>query len=118
MLFVLIGWLLLSLGIAGAAHERGRSAFGWFLISITWSPLIAGFFLLLFPALSSVDDQALQETTRATGELATAVQELSGANKGGRTKLQQSTRLNYSAVDQPSSSERPPSVDPAWRDAR
>jgi hypothetical protein len=117
MLFVLIGWFLLSFGIAGAAHERGRSAFGWFLISITWSPLIAGLFLLLYPPLSSVDDQTLQGTIRPTDELVTAVQEMRGAIRDGRTELQQSPPLSYSAVDQSESSERRSSVDPAWREA-
>lgn len=61
-LFVLIGWVFLSFVIAGAAYERGRNAFGWFLFSICFSPLIAGLFLLLFPPISS--DQALQGSIR------------------------------------------------------
>lgn len=63
--FVLIGWVILSFVISGAAHERGRSAFGWFLFSICFSPLIAGLFLLLFPSMSwSTDDQALKGSVR------------------------------------------------------
>jgi hypothetical protein len=75
-LFVLIGWVFLSFVIAGAAYERGRSPFGWFLFSICFSPLIAGLFLLLFPPISSIDDQALQGSIRAADRLAMAVQEL------------------------------------------
>jgi hypothetical protein len=64
-ILVLIGWVILSFVISGAAHERGRSAFGWFLFSICFSPLIAGLFLLLFPSMpSSIDDQALQGSVR------------------------------------------------------
>jgi hypothetical protein len=104
MLLILIGWFILSFVIAGAAYERGRSAFGWFLFSIVFSPLIAGLFLLLFPPLSSVDDQTLQGTIRATDQLSIAVQELRGAIREGRTEPQRSPSLSYSAVEQPSSS--------------
>jgi hypothetical protein len=76
-LFVLIGWVILSFVIAGAAHERGRGAFGWFLFSICFSPLIAGLSLLLFPPISSIDDHALQGSIRAADQLATAAQEAS-----------------------------------------
>lgn len=64
-LFVFIGWVVLSFVIAGAAYERGRSAFGWFLFSICFSPLIAGLFLLLFPPISLIDDVVLQGSIRA-----------------------------------------------------
>jgi hypothetical protein len=69
-LFVLIAWFILSVVIAGAAKERGRGAFNWFLISIFFSPLIAGLFLLLFPPISSIDDEALQRSIRAADQLA------------------------------------------------
>ncbi len=67
MLFVLIVYFILSLVIGSAASQRGRSAFGWFLVSILTTPLLAGVFLLLFPSLNdptSVDDKALQEAIR------------------------------------------------------
>jgi Na+-transporting methylmalonyl-CoA/oxaloacetate decarboxylase gamma subunit len=66
MFFVIIVWVVLSLVIGSAAGQRGRSAFGWFLLSILTTPLLAGIFLLLFPPLRdltlSVDDEALQES--------------------------------------------------------
>jgi len=67
MLLVLIVYFILSLVIGSAASQRGRSAFGWFLVSILTTPLLAGVFLLLFPSLNdptSVDDKALQEAIR------------------------------------------------------
>jgi Na+-transporting methylmalonyl-CoA/oxaloacetate decarboxylase gamma subunit len=52
--------------IGSAASQRGRSAFGWFLLSILTTPLLAGIFLLLYPPSRdlplSVDDNALQES--------------------------------------------------------
>jgi hypothetical protein len=75
LFFVLIGWVFLSFVIAGAAYERGRGAFGWFLFSVCFSPLIAGLFLLLFPPILSIDDQALQGSVRAANQLAMADQE-------------------------------------------
>jgi uncharacterized protein YecT (DUF1311 family) len=65
MFFVFIVYFILSLVIGSAAAQRGRSAVGWFLVSILTTPLLAGVFLLLFPSLhdpASVDDRALQES--------------------------------------------------------
>src|ERR1700733_10490480 len=67
MLFVAAAWFILSFVIGSAANQRGRSAVGWFLVSIFTTPLLAGVFLLLFPSLrdpASVDDKALQESIR------------------------------------------------------
>jgi hypothetical protein len=69
MLFVLIIiWFILSVVIGSAASQRGRDAFGWFLLSIFTSPLLAGVLLLLFPPLRdpilAVDDGALQQSIR------------------------------------------------------
>jgi len=50
-LFGLIVWLVVSIVIATAASQRGRSGLAWFLFSIFLSPLIAGFCLLLFPPI-------------------------------------------------------------------
>jgi len=65
MFFVITVWFVLSLVIASAAGQRGRSVVGWFLLSILTTPLLAGIFLL-FPPLRdltlSVDDNALQES--------------------------------------------------------
>ena len=42
-------WFVVSIVIASAASERGRSGFAWFLFAVFLSPLIAGLCLLLFP---------------------------------------------------------------------
>src|SRR5260370_29170681 len=64
MFFVLIIWFSLSVVIGIAASQRGRDAFGWFLLSILTTPLLAGVLLLLFPPLRDyatwVNDQTLQ----------------------------------------------------------
>lgn len=42
-----IGWFFLSIAVGiYAANHRGRSAFGWFVLSVLISPLIA--FILVF----------------------------------------------------------------------
>jgi hypothetical protein len=68
MLFLIIIWFILSVVIGSAASQRGRGAFGWFLLSIFTSPLLAGVLLLLFPPLRdpvlAVDDGALQRSIR------------------------------------------------------
>jgi hypothetical protein len=83
-LISLLSWVFLSFVIAGAADERGRSAFGWWLFSMFFSPLIAGLFLLLFPPISLIDDQALQGSIKAADQITIAVQELRVAIRGGR----------------------------------
>ena len=50
MIGILSLWFLLSFVIAAGADARGRSPFGWFLLSLIASPLLAALFLLLFPA--------------------------------------------------------------------
>jgi hypothetical protein len=63
-LIVFVLWFMLSFIVANAASQRGRRAIDWFALSILTSPIIAGFFLLLFPPGTSyqrsVDDHILQ----------------------------------------------------------
>jgi hypothetical protein len=49
MLLVGIIWLVLTFVIGVAAERRGRSGFGWFLLALFLSPLIAGILLAAFP---------------------------------------------------------------------
>lgn len=48
---IAIFWLILALVVGVAAGSRGRSGFGWFLIAILLSPLIAIIILLVLPKL-------------------------------------------------------------------
>ena len=71
MILVGIIWLVLTFVIGVAAERRGRSGFGWFLLALFLSPLIAGILLAVFPdknlralleeprRTSAVDDRAL-----------------------------------------------------------
>ncbi len=71
MILVGIIWFVLAFVIGVAAERRGRSGFGWFLLALLLSPLIAGILLAVFPdkhlrALleeprrsAAVDDQVL-----------------------------------------------------------
>ena len=40
-------WLIFCFVVAYGASNRGRSGLGWFLLSILFSPFIAGVFLLI-----------------------------------------------------------------------
>lgn len=39
-------WMLLAVVVGVAAHKRGRMGFGWFVLAVMLSPLIAGLLLL------------------------------------------------------------------------
>ena len=79
MILVGIIWFVLAFVIGVAAERRGRSGFGWFLVALLLSPLIAGILLAVFPdkhlrALleeprrsSAVDDQALLRNIEGAG---------------------------------------------------
>lgn len=65
-LFVVLVWLIISAVIGNAAKARGRSGFGWFLLSACLSPLIAILLLLAFPShtsetFSEIDDAELRK---------------------------------------------------------
>jgi hypothetical protein len=68
-LLIVIIWFVVSIFVGIAASSRGRSAFGWFLISLLLSPVLALLFLLVFPPLSDgptrhLDDAELQKNIR------------------------------------------------------
>lgn len=46
-----VGWLFLSVLVGVLASGRGRSGFGWFLISLVLSPLISGVAVLVLPKI-------------------------------------------------------------------
>jgi hypothetical protein len=46
MMEILLGWIAFSIVVGIAASNKGRSGFGWFLLSIVTSPLIAGLLVL------------------------------------------------------------------------
>jgi len=48
--FVVLVWLAFSIFVGIRAHARGRFGFGWFLLSMIFSPLLAALALLLLPA--------------------------------------------------------------------
>lgn len=48
---VFLGWTVLSIAVGIGASSRGRSGFGWFLISLLLSPLIGAFLVLVFPKI-------------------------------------------------------------------
>jgi hypothetical protein len=44
MLGIVFLWVVLSIAVAILASNKGRSGFGWFVLSLVISPLIAGLF--------------------------------------------------------------------------
>ncbi len=59
---ILFFWLVLSIVIGIGAASRGRSGFGWFLLSILISPLIALILLLLMPSKAARPDEPNPDT--------------------------------------------------------
>jgi len=49
---IIFSWSLLSAVVASAAKSRGRSSFGWLLLSIVVSPLLASLLVLALPRLN------------------------------------------------------------------
>lgn len=48
---VLIVYLAIAALVGWAASQRGRSAFGWFLISVLFSPILGIILLMICPAI-------------------------------------------------------------------
>jgi len=51
MALVVLLWLGIAVVIGVGAKGRGRSGFGWFLLAIFLSPLVAGLLLVVLPDL-------------------------------------------------------------------
>jgi hypothetical protein len=49
----LLFWVGLAVVVGVAANSRGRSGFGWFLLAVLFSPLLAVIALLLMPAVAA-----------------------------------------------------------------
>jgi hypothetical protein len=72
MLLIIVLWLVIAIVVGVGANGRGRSGFGWFLLAVRLSPLIAGLLLVVLPDLyvrnllegprrmTEVDDRALK----------------------------------------------------------
>lgn len=45
-------WLLFAIGVGAIASKRGRSGFGWFIVSAILSPLIGVILVLIMKDLS------------------------------------------------------------------
>lgn len=55
-------WIALSIACAFLAARRGRSVFGWFLISIFFTPLVGFVFLLVLPSKAIAPGHPTPET--------------------------------------------------------
>ena len=68
ILIVLFFWFAFTFVVAVAANTRGRSAIGWWILAVIFSPLVAGLFLLAMRNLRMerllVDPVVLAEDTK------------------------------------------------------
>ena len=69
MLVFLSFWFIISIVVGIAASSRGRSGFGWFLLAVLISPILALLFLIAFPPKqrhieNEIDDIELQRNIR------------------------------------------------------
>lgn len=62
---IIVGWIALSLLVWFLALGRGRSGFGWCLLALAISPLLAGILLLVLTPVSS----RVEADKIASGEL-------------------------------------------------
>ena len=46
---IFIGWMIFAIVVGVAASSRGRSGFGWFLLSLILSPLVGIILVLVLP---------------------------------------------------------------------
>ena len=53
---IIVIWLVLALIVAIAANTRGRNAFGWLVLAVVISPLLAGLLLLALPKMAEHPD--------------------------------------------------------------
>jgi hypothetical protein len=75
-------WGIFAIVIGAAAGARGRNGFGWLLLSIFVSPLLAAILLAILPDLKT--NALLKEITRRTAEIIRRVDLL--ARSGDRTR--------------------------------
>lgn len=64
---LIIAWLFFAVIVGAIAGSKGRSGFGWFLLAILISPLIAGIFVLLMPATVQANQPAYAGPAAAVG---------------------------------------------------
>jgi uncharacterized membrane protein len=62
---ILIVWFFFAVIVGFVANDRGRSGFGFFLLSLIISPLLVGIILLVMPDLAKA---ARQDEERAKAE--------------------------------------------------
>jgi hypothetical protein len=63
---IILFWFGLAIVIGVAAHYRGRSGFGWFLLSLVISPILTGLLLFVMPRQNAFDDIATLAMIEAT----------------------------------------------------
>lgn len=85
---VAIVWLLLALVVGVAASGRGRSGFGWFVLAVVLSPLIAGLLVLAMPSLKGTAQAPSLATHRKCPECAELVLKEARVCKHCGTKLE------------------------------
>ena len=58
---LVLGWVVFAIVVGIAASYRGRDGFGWFLLALLISPLVAVILLLLIPSLKDAVDPELRK---------------------------------------------------------
>jgi hypothetical protein len=63
---IILFYFGLAIVIGVAASYRGRSGFGWFLLSLVISPILTGLLLFVMPRQNAFDDIATLAMIEAT----------------------------------------------------
>ena len=65
---IFLGWLIFSIIIGVGASGRGRNGFGWFVLAVAISPILALILLVLLPKLQpSAQSSAAARATYGSG---------------------------------------------------
>jgi hypothetical protein len=59
---IIVSWLIFSIVVAIVASSRGRSRFGWFLLSLLFSPLLMLILVALLPSRKADSNAPTEDT--------------------------------------------------------
>jgi phosphotransferase system glucose/maltose/N-acetylglucosamine-specific IIC component len=88
---IILFYFGLAIVIGVAASYRGRSGFGWFLLSMVISPILTGLLLFVMPRQNALDDIATLALVEATPE-GSLSRQLFVAREAQRVKAARSSR--------------------------
>jgi phosphate/sulfate permease len=78
---IIVLWVLLAIGAGAVAHAKGRSGFGYFVLSIVTSPIVGFIIAAAIPSLMYIDRDGVRR--RVVQEPPKPIPEPTDAQKRG-----------------------------------